>query len=457
MLTNRRKNQRTGAGFSLSRWFAVVSLLAIGAIFSAAGTLLSWFMTDRLLIQEAELTQEFVQNLFLVEKSLHDYLSDPAAGVQPATEKAFRHVAAMPNVMRANIYGLNRRVAWSSDAHLIGRDFGPNAELERALGGVATVELAGESRPEHGKDEHRVQGQLENRFVEIYVPVRDPATGRVLGVIEFYKNPRSLLASIQRLQTYVLIGAALSGVTLFLALFGLVRRADHLIGTQQRQIVENETLAVIGEMSSAVAHGIRNPLASIRSCAELIPLSTAQEVQQAARDIVAQSDRLETWVRDLLSYTRPLTEMASAVALKPLVEQCVADFAREAQRRNLSLLATAMDDLPAAQGDAMLFTQVLRSLIANALEASAPGGEVVVRGESVPGTTVTVSVQDQGVGMTEAELERAGKPFHTTKPRGLGVGLALARRVVERYGGRLVIESSTGQGTVVRLVLKVAQ
>lgn len=456
MLTNRWKNQRNGAGFSLSRWFAVVSLLAIAAISSAAGTLLSWFMTDRLLIQEAELTQEFVQNLFLVEKSLHDYLSDPAAGVQPATENAFRHVAAMPNVMRANIYGLNRRVAWSSDGHLIGRDFGPNAELERALGGVATVEFAGESRPEHGKDEHQARGQLEDRFVEIYVPVRDPASGRVLGVIEFYKNPRSLLASIHRLQTYILIGAALSGVTLFLALFGLVRRADRLIGTQQRQIVDNETLAVIGEMSSAVAHGIRNPLAAIRSCAELIPLSTAQEVQQAARDIVAQSDRLEVWVRDLLSYTRPLTEAASAVVLKPLVEQSVADFAREAQRRSIALHAAALDDLPAARGDAMLLAQVLRSLLANALEASATGGEVVVSGHCEPGTTVTISVQDQGVGMTAAELERAGKPFHTTKPRGLGVGLALARRVVERYGGRLVIESEPNQGTLVHLVLKVA-
>ncbi len=182
----------------------------------------------------------------------------------------------------------------------------------------------------------------------------------------------------------------------------------------------------------------------------------AQRQRQDALVLRRQSDRLEVWVRDLLSYTRPLTEAASAVVLKPLVEQSLADFAREAQRRSIALHAAALDDLPAARGDAMLLAQVLRSLLANALEASATGGEVVVRGHCVPGTTVTISVQDQGVGMTAAELERAGKPFHTTKPRGLGVGLALARRVVERYGGRLVIESEPNRGTLVHLVLKVA-
>lgn len=452
-----RTKPMTRNGFNLSRWFAVLSLLTITAISSAGGTLLSWFLTERLLLQEAALTQEFVQNLFLVERSLQTYLIDPTAGATPNTENAFRHIATMPNVLRANVYGLNRRVAWSSDAQLIGRYFGPNAELERALAGDVTVEFADESRPEHGKDEHQIREHLEDRFVEIYVPVRDVESRRVLGVIEFYKNPRSLLGTIRQLQTYILIGAALSGIALFVTLFSLVRRADRLISTQQQRIVENETMAVIGEMSSAVAHGIRNPLASIRSCAELIPLSTPQEVQQAARDIVSQSDRLEVWVRDLLSYTRPITEAGSAVALKPLIEQCVADFAREAQRRGITLEATTVDDLPEAHGDTMLFGQVLRSLVSNALEASTAGGRIELRGKYAPGASqVTVSVLDHGSGMTPAELERAGKPFHTTKPRGLGVGLALARRVVERFGGKLVIDSAPGRGTTVGLVLNVA-
>ena len=443
--------------FNLRRWFALLSLLTIGAISGATGTLLSWFMTDRLLLQEAELTKEFVQSLFLVEKSLHAYLANPSAGIRPETEAAFRHIAAMPNVMRANVYGLQRRVVWSSDLELVGRDFGPNGELDRALAGSVSVEFDADERIEHGKGERQFREHLEDAFVEIYVPVQDPVTHRVLGVIEFYKNPRTLLSSIQRLRTYVAIGAGLSGAALFLALFGLVRRADQLIEAQQRQIVENETLAVIGEMSSAVAHGIRNPLASIRSCAELIPLSDSKGIQEAARDIVAQSDRLEAWVRDLLSYTRPLAEAEAPVDLHPLVERCVHDFDREAQRRGIVLKLEATEGLPPVRGDSMLFAQVLRSLLSNAMEASDSGASIAVRGrQDVDAATVTISVEDHGVGMTEGELARAGKPFHTTKPRGMGVGLALARRVVERFGGRMQIESARGRGTVVRVSLQVA-
>jgi two-component system, NtrC family, sensor histidine kinase HydH len=448
--------QAAPSQFNFQRWFAVVSLVTIAVISTAAAALLSWFMTQQLLLQEAVLTREFVHSLVRVEQSLQSYLADPEAGLSPQSEEAFRHVAEMPNVLRANVYGLHRRVIWSSDLGLIGRDFGPNPELDRALRGDVVVEFASDERHEHGKQEHEGRG-LEDAFVEIYVPVRDVSERRVLGVIEFYKNPRSLLGSIKQLRIYVVIGAGLSGALLFLALFGLAQRAGRLIQTQQRQLVEKETFAAIGEMSSAVAHGIRNPLASIRSSAEIIPLSDAAGVSQAASDIVAESERLEAWVRELLSYTRPLVEAETPVAVHELVRRCAQDFEREAQRRGIALEVECPSDLPAARGDAMLFAQVVRSLLTNAIEATARGGHISLRGRlDADPATVSLSIEDDGAGMTPAELARAGAPFQTTKPRGLGVGLALARRIVERFGGRLTIDSSLGRGTVVRVQLRVA-
>jgi two-component system, NtrC family, sensor histidine kinase HydH len=446
----------TPSQFNLQRWFAVVSLATIAVISTAVAASLSWFMTQQLLLQEAVLTKEFVHSLIRVEQSLQSYLANPSAGLSPQSAEAFRHVAEMPNVLRANVYGLQRRVIWSSDLGLIGRDFGPNAELDKALRGDVVVEFATEERDEHGKQEHEGRG-LEDAFVEIYVPVRDVSEQRVLGVIEFYKNPRSLLGSIKQLRLYVAAGAGLSGVLLYVALFGLVQRAARLIQAQQKQLVEKETLAVIGEMSSAVAHGIRNPLASIRSSAEIIPLSDANGVSEAVRDIVAESERLEAWVRELLSYTRPLVEAEAPVAIHELVRRCAQDFEREAQRRGIALQVECPSDLPAARGDAMLFAQVLRSLLTNAIEATARGGHISLRGRrDTDPKTVSLSVEDDGAGMSPADLARAGTPFQTTKPRGLGVGLALARRIVERFGGRLTITSTLGRGTVVRVQLRVA-
>lgn len=441
--------------FNLSRWFAVAALVSISVISVAAGVLLNRFITQRLLWQEAVLTKEFVQSLVEVEPPLQAYFADPARGLDADTEAALAQIAALPDMLRANVYDTRRRVIWSSDRQLIGRSFGTNDELDAALAGHVVTNSADAVEPEHDKAEHQDLRHPQAGYTEIYVPVRDARGERVQAVIEFYKNPKALLAALAQLRLYIAFGAGISGALLFIALFGLVRRADLTLRSQQRHLVENETMAVIGEMSAAVAHGIRNPLASIRSSAELIQDGDLAQAHDAAADIVAQSDRLEVWVRELLAYTRPLDEASAPVPLPPLVARCMQEFEREMQRRDIHASTVFAADLPAVRGDALLLGQVFSSLLANAIEALNRSGQISVRGDWVRGQ-VTLSVQDSGPGMTSTQLGRAGKPFHTTKPRGLGVGLALARRVIERFGGRLEIDSEPGRGTTVRLHMQAA-
>jgi two-component system, NtrC family, sensor histidine kinase HydH len=443
--------------FNLPRWFALVAMIAIASISTLAAALLSAFITERMVLQEARLTAEYVQSLVRVEKSLQAFFTDPARGIDAETEQAFLHVAALPDVLRTNVYGRQGKIIWSSDSQMIGRAFGSNRELDLALAGEVVAKKADETEhEEHAKAEHQELRHPQTMFVEIYVPVRNERGDKVLTVLELYKNPKELASALRQMRWWIAAGAAISGALLFAALFGLVRRAAQTIRTQQRQLVESETLAAIGEMSSAVAHGIRNPLASIRSSAELVQEDPAH-ASQAAGDIVAQSDRLEAWVNQLLSYTRPLEEASAAVALPPLVTQCLADFERDMERKRIRGRAELAGNLPAVHGDALLLGQVLRSVLANAIEAMDHDGQIVVRGESRGGRDgVTLSIEDSGPGMTAAQLARVGKPFFTTKPRGLGIGLALARRVVERFGGRIEIDSRAGAGTVVRLHLKAA-
>lgn len=445
--------------FNLTRWFAVVALLSIALLAVAMGTLLNRLMTQRLLQQEAVLTAEFVDSLVKAEKSLQAYFADPSRGLDEQTEIAFLHIAALPDMLRANVYDAQRKMIWSSDRALIGRSFGPNDELDRAIAGQVVAEPVDddEAEHEHGKAEHAGLNAPESMFVEIYVPVRAAQGGQVQAVIEFYKNPRPLMAALSELRRVIALGAAASGVLLFLALFGLVRRAHLTIRDQQRQLVDNETLAVIGEMSTAVAHGLRNPLAAIRSSAELIQDGDLALAHASANDIVAQSDRLETWVSELLAYTRPLEAASTAVPLPPLVARCLEGFERESERREIRIESALAGDLPAVRGHPLLLGQVLSSVLANAVEALERDGRITVRGEWVRGDSlVTLSVEDNGPGMSAVQLARAGQAFHTTKARGLGVGLSLARRVMERYGGRLDIESTPGRGTTVRLQLQPA-
>lgn len=441
--------------FNLTRWFALVALISIASISMLTAVWLSAFVTERMVWQEARLTAAYVQSLVRVEKSLQTFFADPARGIDAEAEEAFQHVAALPDVLRANVYGRQGTIIWSSDRQMIGRAFGSNRELDLALAGHVVAKQANEGEHDmHAKAEHQALHHPQSMFVEIYVPVRDQRGDKVLTVLELYKNPKDLASALRQMRWWIGAGAALSGALLFAALFGLVGRAAQTIRTQQRQLVASETLAAIGEMSSAVAHGIRNPLASIRSSAELVQDDPAH-AREAATDIVAQSDRLEAWVNQLLSYTRPLDETSAAVALAPLVAQCLSDFERDMERRRIRGRTEIAGNLPAVRGDALLLGQVLRSVLANAIEAMDHDGRIVVRGESSGGRDgVTLSVEDSGPGMTPAQLSRVGKPFFTTKPRGLGIGLALARRVVERFGGRIEIQSRVGAGTVVRLHLK---
>lgn len=442
-----------GRAFNLSRWFAVVGLLSIACISALAGYLLSAFVTERMLRQEGELTMEFVQSLVLVETSFLTYFSAPGGGGRQL--QTFLHLAQMPDVLRANIYNRDRTIIWSSDPQLVGQRFAANDELDRALSGRLVVES--EAHGIDAKAEHKDLTPAANLFVEIYLPVLDAGGEEVVGAIELYKNPVALFNALQQLRSYIALGAAFAGIFLYLALFWLVRRADLVIREQQRRLIQSETLAVVGEMGSAVAHGIRNPLASIRSSAELVLVNDPDIAREAATDIIAESDRLDAWVRALLSYSRPLDQKSDAVELRPILEQSLEEYERELERRKISLNFERVEALPPVRGNALLLGQVIHNLFANAIEAMGQDGrlDVVCRYEGGR-TPVMLTIRDSGPGMTPEQLRRVGKPFYTTKAQGLGVGLALARRIVERFGGRLEIESTLGEGTLVRLTLPTA-
>src|SRR5262249_22161991 len=245
--------------FNLSRWFAAVGLVSIASISVVTGWLLSDFLTDRMLAQEARLPEEVIDSVVDVEQAAGYFTGDASEDGHYGDFVA--HITALPDVLRANLYSRERRVIWSSDPALIGRQFSDNDELEDALAGKVVAHGGERAKQEHeALDAHRY-------FFEIYTPVRAPRSGEVVGVVELYKTPRALFEAIAAGKRAIWVGAALAGLFLYATLFWLVRRADNTIRAQRERLVQSETFAVVGEMSSAVAHGIRNPLASIRSSA----------------------------------------------------------------------------------------------------------------------------------------------------------------------------------------------
>ena len=442
--------------FRLSRWFAVVGLIAIVLLSVTCAELLSILFTNRMLGQEGALTTQFVQNIIDVERASLHFESTAKEGpeLEQATKlkELLQHFAALPDVLRVNLYSPEHRILWSSDPTLVGRSFSDNPELDSALSGHTEVESGPD--PEPTKAEHE---NLQNRsayFVEIYLPVWDDTKRHVVGVVELYRTPHALFEAIQTGRRVIWFGALIAGALLYAALFSLVRRADNIIVAQQERLVEAERLGIVGEMASAVAHGIRNPLAVIRSSAELIPGSDSKNAGEAVHDIISQVDRVEQWIRSMLAYAQPTPDKAESISLHAAVAENLLHFSRELDRRGIICSTEIPADLPPLRADPLLIDQVIHSVITNAMEAIQRDGRIVIK--SAMDRThrcLRLSIQDDGPGMSSEQLRLAFKPFHTTKTNGVGLGLPIAKRIVERFNGRIRIISSPGNGTTVELML----
>jgi signal transduction histidine kinase len=439
--------------FSLMRWYSVLSLICIITASVLSSYVLSHFLTQKILKRDAEVTLEFVQSVADIENA-----KARAAGRTPdvrdrGMEELFQHFAGLPDILRSNIYATDRTLAWSSDKNIIGKRFDDNPELEKALKGEVEIETGTTGRSQHPKHEHMFLSDQPVPFVETYLPIRDRQTGKVIGVAELYRIPHALFATIQQGQRLIWVIAVLAAILLYLTLFWIVRRADTTIRDQQSRLIESETLATVGVMGSAVAHGIRNPLASIRSSAELcVDEKASAQVRESMADIVAQVDRLENWVSDLLSYSQSEARTAQSVPLDVIVKRACEHLARDFEKQRIVPSVSVPESVPGVVGDAAAYEQVFASVLANAMEAMPDGGRVTINANTPSrGEPVVVTVSDTGVGIPQNESDKLFKPFHTTKAKGMGLGLALVRRIVRSYGGDVRIESIFGKGTQVVL------
>ncbi|RZS54883.1 sensor histidine kinase [Sphaerotilus mobilis] len=444
--------------FPLVRWFSLVSLLAVTLVSVTMALVLARFLETRLLDHDAELSRDFVQNIVETQNVGNEFLAGGDSVRSAGFAEFFQHVATMNDVLRSNVYGLDRRVLWSSDPALIGRYFDRNDELEDALKGELVWERGEVTHDSSlSKGEHVRLGGARAIFVENYLPVflGQGEQRRQVGVVELYRVPTHLNETLQMGTALVWICSLLGGSVLYLSTLGLVRKASALMHEQRRRLVEADALALVGEIAAATAHSIRNPLASIRSTAELQREIGAMPPEMCNETIV-HVDRIERLVRTLLTYTRDPAEVLGEADPGEILRGAAEHYRPAFDGQNKHLVLDWAGPLPTVRGDVVLLQQVLNSLLSNALEASGPQATVTVRAGTV-GEMVSIQVQDHGSGMPAETLANAFKPFYTTKPRGLGMGLALVKRVLDRLGGSVKIDSRPGAGTTVTLLLPMAR
>ena len=465
---------------TLLRQFAVLSFVVIGLITAALAVTVTSALRRDLLNREWGTTADYVRTGILRHLSLSDFLQPEEENAQEHFEALYAQAVALPEIVRVKLYDANMRVVWSDETRLIGQRFADNAHLAQALSGQTVVNLEGEQR----KDENRYEGNEFAQLVEVYVPVVFPGSSRVVGVVETYKMPAQVFASIRKAQLTVVGATSAGGILLYLALFWIVRRAARRIDEQHRtleqrgqelvaanqelrsvqsQLVESERLAAIGEVVTAVAHGIRNPLANIRAAAQVAGLGSretgsAWPTTKHLASIMAEVDRLEGRLKELLQFVRPAERQNKLVDLNALVRETANMVAGRIATARISLTQALAPGLPPVSGNAMLLEQVVLSLLANGVEA-VPNGDgkiVVTTGAAwteagVP--AVFVEISDSGPGIPAQQIPRLFVPFYTTKAQGTGLGLAIAKKFTEAHGGTITVSSRPGTGATFRVTL----
>ena len=442
--------------FSLLRWFSMFSFAALVIVGTAIALFLTRYLTTHMLMRDAEVGRDFIESILKTEKG-SDYLTRARPGAAASDLDPFiEHLPTLPDVVRVNLYGVDRTVIWSSDEPLVGRQFEDNRELEQALRGEIVVEsgtiAADKRKPEHIGLTTKSRARESDRFVEEYLPIRDDAGKNVIAVIELYKLPLDLFDAIDRGVRFVWVSVASGGILLYLAFFWIVRRADVLMRAQRERLIEAETLTAVGEMAAAIAHSIRNPLASIRSAAELAREEDGTSADECLQDIITQADRLGGWLRELLAASRGSGLTVEQVDLNSLLRESLEGAAADLRRNGIEL--TLQEGiLPSFRGNRSPLAHVFSSIISNAIQAMPQGGHLRVASRTTDKGSIEIAVEDSGRGMSASVARRAFRPLFTTKPNGVGLGLSLARRIVERHAGRIDLHSAVGRGTRVVLTL----
>jgi signal transduction histidine kinase len=238
------------------------------------------------------------------------------------------------------------------------------------------------------------------------------------------------------------------------------RRTAEQLAEANRHIQEveqaarrSDRLAALGQLSAGLAHELRNPLGTIKASAELLQRNVSSEnevAREMAGFIGSEVDRTNSLVTRFLQFARPLKLSRDKADLSQTLDRAIAQVEREA--KGAAIYKNYEPEIAPFPFDAELMERVFYNLILNAVQASPPGGAVSVKTRA-GADSVEIAVIDRGVGIDPAQRDSIFNPFFTTKPEGVGLGLAIVSKIVDEHGGKITVESEPGKGSVFYVVL----
>jgi signal transduction histidine kinase len=235
--------------------------------------------------------------------------------------------------------------------------------------------------------------------------------------------------------------------------------AEANVHVQQAEeaVRRSDRLAALGQLTAGLAHEMRNPLGAIRASAEMLSRNVSAEnevAREVAGIISSEVERTNSLITRFLEFARPLQLRPDTADLAQTLDRAVAAAEREAPQ--IAIYKNYAPEIPPFRFDAELMERVFYNLVLNAAQATAPGGAVTVKTRAAAGRA-EIAVIDRGAGIHPQQLNSIFNPFFTTKPQGVGLGLAICAKIVDEHGGKIAVESEPGKGSIFRVLLPMEQ
>jgi two-component system, NtrC family, sensor histidine kinase HydH len=217
----------------------------------------------------------------------------------------------------------------------------------------------------------------------------------------------------------------------------------------------SERLAALGQLTAGLAHELRNPLGTIKASSEMLLKGVAAEnevTRELAGFISTEVDRTNQLVSRFLEFARPFHLRKNPSDIGEVIDRAVAQLEKHNPPFDVTVYKNYSPDIRPFPFDAELIEHVIYNLLLNAAQATPAGGAVTVKTLQA-GSSVEIAVIDRGAVIQPRDLESIFNPFFTTKPEGVGLGLAIVSKIVDEHGGKIAVESEPAKGSVFRVDL----
>ncbi len=376
--------------------------------------------------------------------------------LQGATEAIVKHLDAA----FARIWTLNKEknlLQLQASAGMYTHLDGPHSRIE--FGKLKIGLIAQEKRP------HLTNDVLNDPWISDKVWARNegmvsfagyPLTvqDRVVGVMAMFARQRLSTATLD----------ALASIADSISQSIERERTEETLRKTQAELAHVSRVATLGEMSASIAHEINQPLAAIvtsaSACLRWLDAQRLEEARQSVARAIAEAHRASEIIGRIRALTKKTPPQKDWLDVNETIHEVIALARSEIQRNNIVIETELSEHLPVISADRVQLQQVILNLMMNAIEAmsglSEGPRELLIRSGPDGSEHVVISVQDSGPGIDPENLDHLFKAFYTTKPQGMGMGLAISRSIIEAHGGRLGVKPNAGPGVTFQFTLAAA-